>query len=58
MPPLSFKRHRFPREIILYAERLYFRFIISLRDVGETNPVMGDVRPRTNMTRRRLFFVD
>jgi putative transposase len=35
MPPLSFKRHRFPREVILQAVWLYFRFTLSLRDVEE-----------------------
>ena len=35
MKPLSFKRHRFPREMILHAVWLYFRFTMSLRDVEE-----------------------
>ena len=35
MKPLSFKRHRFPREVILRAVWLYFRFTLSLRDVEE-----------------------
>ena len=35
MKPLSFKRHRFPREVILHAVWLYFRFTMSLRDVEE-----------------------
>jgi transposase-like protein len=33
--PLSFKRHRFPAEVIRYAVWLYFRFTLSLRDVEE-----------------------
>lgn len=33
--PLSFKRHRFPAEVICYAVWLYFRFTLSLRDVEE-----------------------
>lgn len=33
--PLSFKRHRYPGEVIRYAVWLYFRFTISLRDVEE-----------------------
>jgi putative transposase len=33
--PLSFKRHRFPSEVIRYAVWLYFRFTLSLRDVEE-----------------------
>jgi putative transposase len=32
---LSFKRHRFPPEVICYAVWLYFRFTLSLRDVEE-----------------------
>ena len=33
--PISFKRHRFPREVICYAVWLYFRFTLSVRDVEE-----------------------
>ena len=35
MPPISFKRHRFPPEVIRHAVWLYFRFTLSLRDVEE-----------------------
>jgi len=35
MNPLSFKRHRFPAEVIRHAVWLYFRFSLSLRDVDE-----------------------
>jgi len=35
MKPLSFKRHRFPAEVIRYAVWLYFRFTLSFRDVEE-----------------------
>jgi putative transposase len=35
MKPLSFKRHRYPAEIIRYAVWLYFRFTMSFRDVEE-----------------------
>ena len=35
MRPLSFKRHRFPAEVIRHAVWLYFRFTLSLRDVEE-----------------------
>lgn len=35
MKPLSFKRHRFPPEIIRHAVWLYFRFTMSLRDVED-----------------------
>ena len=35
MKPLSFKRHRFPAEVIRHAVWLYFRFSLSLHDVEE-----------------------
>ena len=35
MPPVSYKRHRFPPEIIAHAVWLYFRFPLSLRLVEE-----------------------
>ena len=35
MKPLSFKRHRFPAEVIRHAVWLYFRFSLSLREVEE-----------------------
>ena len=35
MRALSFKRHRFPPEVIRYAVWLYFRFTLSFRDVEE-----------------------
>jgi transposase-like protein len=35
MQPVSFKRHRFPPEVIRLAVWLYFRFTLSLRDVEE-----------------------
>ena len=35
MKRLSFKRHRFPGEVILHAVWLYFRFNLSFRDVEE-----------------------
>jgi len=33
--PISYKRHRFPPEVIRYAVWLYFRFSLSLRDVED-----------------------
>lgn len=33
--PISFKRHRFPADVIRQAVWLYFRFTLSLRDVEE-----------------------
>jgi len=35
MKPISFKRHRFPPEIIRHAIWLYARFTLSFRDVEE-----------------------
>jgi transposase-like protein len=35
MRPISFKRHRFPPDVIRYAVWLYFRFTMSFRDVEE-----------------------
>ena len=32
---LSFKRHRFPSDIILHSVWLYFRFALSFREVEE-----------------------
>ena len=31
--PISFKRHRFPPDVIGHAVCLYFRFTLSIRDV-------------------------
>jgi transposase-like protein len=35
MQPVSFKRHRFPPEVIRQAIWLYFRVTLSFRDVEE-----------------------
>ncbi len=35
MRPISYKRHRFPPDVIRHAVWLYFRFTLSLRDVEE-----------------------
>jgi transposase-like protein len=35
MRPVSFRRHRFPPDVIRLAVWLYFRFTLSLRDVEE-----------------------
>ena len=35
MPLLSYRRHRFPPEIIQHAIWLYLRFSLSYRDVEE-----------------------
>jgi putative transposase len=31
MQPISFKRHRFPPDVIRHAVWLYFRFTLSIR---------------------------
>lgn len=41
MRPLSFKRHRFPADVIRHAVWLYFRFTLSLRDVEEMLAARG-----------------
>ncbi len=35
MKPITFKRHRFPPDVIRHAVWLYFRFTMSLRDVED-----------------------
>ncbi|MDO8802367.1 IS6 family transposase [Phenylobacterium sp.] len=35
MKPISFKRHRFPADVIRHAVWLYYRFTLSFRDVEE-----------------------
>ena len=35
MRSISFKRHKFPPDVIRYAVWLYFRFTVSFRDVEE-----------------------
>lgn len=35
MRPISFKRHRFPPDVIRHAVWLYFRFRLSIRDVED-----------------------
>ena len=35
MPPVSFKRHTFPPDVIRLAVCLHFRLTLSFRDVGE-----------------------
>jgi transposase-like protein len=53
MIPLSFKRHRFPVEIIRHAVWLYARFTLSFRDVEDLLEERGiDV---SNETVRRWF---
>ena len=44
--PLSFKRYRFPPDVIRHAIWLYFRFILSLRDVEELMAQRGIIVSR------------
>jgi transposase-like protein len=39
--PISFKRHRFPADVIRHAVWLYFRFGLSFRDVEELMAARG-----------------
>ena len=41
MQPISYKRHRFPAEVIRQAAWLYFRFSLSLRDVEKLMAARG-----------------
>jgi transposase-like protein len=45
MKPLSFKRHRFPPDIIRHAIWLYTRFTLSFRDVEELLAERGSACP-------------
>ncbi len=53
MTPISFKRHRFPPEIIQHAVWLYARFTLSFRDVEDVLAERGIVV--SNETVRRWF---
>ncbi len=47
MNPISFKRYRFPPDVIRYAVWLYFRFTLSIRDVEELLAQRGiEFQPR------------
>ena len=41
MKPISFKRHRFPADVIRQAVWLYFRFSLGFRDVEELMAARG-----------------
>ncbi len=41
MKPISFKRHRFPADVIRQTVWLYFRFSLSFRDVEELMAARG-----------------
>jgi putative transposase len=54
--PVSYKRHRFPPEIIAHAVWLYFRFPLSLRLVEEMLLERGIVVSYETVRRRALKF--
>jgi len=43
--PISYKRHRFPPEVIRYAVWLYFRFTLSFRDVEGSCQADANISP-------------
>jgi putative transposase len=43
--PISYKRHRFPSEVIRYAVWVYVRFALSLRDVEDLLAERGTRSP-------------
>ena len=54
MIPISFKRHRFPSEIIRHAVWLYARFTLSFRDIEDLLAERGiDVSNETVRRRER-----
>jgi putative transposase len=56
MKPVSYKRHRFPPDVIRHAVWLYFRFTLSLRDVEELLAQRGiEVSYETIRCRTRKF---
>ena len=47
--PISLKRPRFPPEVIRYADWLYFRFTLSIRDVEELVAERGIIDSRESV---------
>ena len=47
MAEISYRRHRFPPDVIQRAVWLYLRFTLSYRDVEETLPSAGSTSPTT-----------
>jgi transposase-like protein len=45
MAGISYRRHRFPPEIIQHAVWLYLRFTLSYRDVEDLSPSVGSTSP-------------
>jgi putative transposase len=54
--PVSYKRHRFPPQIIAHAVWLYFRFLLSLRLIEEMLLKRGIVVPYEAVRRWALKF--
>ncbi len=51
MTPISFKRHRFPPDVIRLGVWLYYRFTLSLRDVEDSRP---QLKPLLSVVGRQL----
>ena len=47
MQPISYKRHRFPPEVIRPAVWLYYRFALSVRDMEELMTERGVGQPKS-----------
>ena len=56
LPAMSYKRHRFPPQIIAHAVWLYFRFPLSLRFVEEMLLERGLVVSYETIRRRAIKF--
>lgn len=56
LPPVSYKRHRFPPQIIAHAVWLYFRFPLSLRFVEEMLVERGVVASYETVRRWAMKF--
>ena len=52
---ISFKRHRFPPDVIRHAVWLYFRFTLSIRDVEELLAQRGVEVSRETVLWSRVF---
>ena len=55
MRPISFKRHRFPPDVIRHAVWLYLRFTLSVRDVEELLAQRGVVVSRRRERKQQNF---
>ena len=55
MKPISFKRHRFPADVIRYAVWAYFRFTLSFRDVEDLLAERGMQRFKSQASAQRFL---